>query len=178
MTPYVVSYNAPSAIHGETSISCIFRSEPLLTGALFMSYQTSSFLRIAICLLLAIFLIPFRSLAQSNLTVRVMGANLTSGSGQSYETAGIDIFKGIKPDVVAIQEFRYNSSSSTANLRQLVDLAFGTNFSFYCEPGYNIPNGIVSRWPIIGSGSWDDTQVNDRGFAWARLDIPGTNDLY
>ena len=143
-----------------------------------MSYRSSSVVRIVACPLLAVFLIPFHSLAQSNLAVRVMASNLTSGSGQSYETPGIDILKGLKPDVVAIQEFRYNSSSSTANLRQLVDLAFGTNFNFYCEPGYNIPNGIVSRWPIIGSGSWDDTQVNDRGFAWARLDIPGTNDLY
>ena len=116
--------------------------------------------------------------AQSNFTLRVMAANITSGNYQSYETAGIHIFQGLKPDLVAIQEFRYNASSSDAQLRQLVDVAFGTNFSYYREPGYNIPNGIVSRWPILEAGSWDDPLVNDRGFAWARIDLPGTNDLY
>ena len=110
-----------------------------------------------------------------------MAANLTSGTGQSYEAAGIRIFQGLKPDIVAMQEFRYNGSTSDAQLRQLVDTAFGTNFFYYREPGsYNIPNGIVSRWPIISSGTWEDvdTGVNDRGFAWARIDLPGTNDLY
>jgi len=37
--------------------------------------------------------------AQSNVLVRVMCANLTSGTGQRYETPGLDIFKGLKPDV-------------------------------------------------------------------------------
>ena len=118
---------------------------------------------------------------QTNLNVRVMAANLTSGTGQSYETAGIRIFQGLKPDIVAMQEFRYNSSTSDAQLRQLVDTAFGTGFFYYREAGsYNIPNGIVSRWPIISSGTWEDVDagVNDRGFAWARIDLPGTNDLY
>ncbi len=118
---------------------------------------------------------------QTNVAVRVMAANLSSGTGQSYEAEGIRIFQGLKPDIVAMQEFRYNSSTSDAQLRQLVDTAFGTNFFYYREPGsYNIPNGIVSRWPILSSGTWEDvdTGVNDRGFAWARIDLPGTNDLY
>jgi len=116
--------------------------------------------------------------AQSNLTFRVMAANITSGNYQSYETAGINIFRGLKPDIVAIQEFQYNSSSASNDLRTLVNTAFGTNYSFYCEPGYNIPNGIVSRWPIISSGTVASPEVSDRGFAWARINLPGTNDLY
>jgi hypothetical protein len=116
--------------------------------------------------------------AQSNLTFRAMAANITSGTLQSYETAGINIFKGLKPDVVAIQEFQYNSSSASNDLRTLVNTAFGTNYSFYCEPGYNIPNGIVSRWPILAAGTVPSPEVSDRGFAWARIDLPGTNDLY
>jgi endonuclease/exonuclease/phosphatase family metal-dependent hydrolase len=118
---------------------------------------------------------------QTNAILRVMAANLTSGAGQSYETPGINIFRGLQPDIVAIQEFRYNSSTSDAQLRQLVDTAFGTSFFYYREAGsYNIPNGVISRWPIISSGTWEDvdTGVNDRGFAWARIDLPGTNDLY
>ena len=35
--------------------------------------------------------------AQSSVVVRVMASNLTSGSGQSYITAGLDILQGLKP---------------------------------------------------------------------------------
>jgi hypothetical protein len=41
-----------------------------------------------------------------------------------------------------------------------------------------IPNGIVSRYPILEAGEWDDPQVSNRGFAWARLDVPGAIDLW
>ncbi len=118
------------------------------------------------------------ALAQSNLNLRVMAANTTSGNSQSYEGPGIRIFQGLKPDIVAIQEFQYAGSSASNDLRTLVNTAFGPNFQFYVEPTGNIPNGIVSRYPIIAAGSWDDTQVNDRGFAWAQIDLPGTNALY
>ena len=116
---------------------------------------------------------------QTNAAVRVMAANLTSGTGQSYETAGLNILKGLRPDVVAIQEFNYNNSTP-ADFRSMLDTTFGTNFVYFRESGYSIPNGIISRWPLISSGTWEDvdTGVNDRGFAWARIDLPGTNDLY
>jgi endonuclease/exonuclease/phosphatase family metal-dependent hydrolase len=115
--------------------------------------------------------------AQSNVTVTVMAANLT-GDPQRYEIPAIRILQGLKPDVVAIQEFNY-AGKTPADIRAFVDLAFGTNFHFYRENGsYAIPNGIISRWPILGCGSWDDPQVPDRGFAWARLDLPGGHDLH
>lgn len=122
---------------------------------------------------------------QTNARVRVIAANLTSGSNQRYETAGLRILKGLKPDVVAIQEFNYASPNglgvnTTAALREMIDSTFGTNFVYFRESGYAIPNGVISRYPILASGSWadSDTGVNDRGFAWARIDLPGTNDLY
>jgi hypothetical protein len=63
-----------------------------------------------------------------------------------------------------------------------VDTAFGTNFHYFRESaaGYSIPNGVISRWPFLATGQWEDTDtgVNDRGYAWARIDLPGTNDLY
>jgi endonuclease/exonuclease/phosphatase family metal-dependent hydrolase len=89
--------------------------------------------------------------------------------------------------VVCIQEFNYASTngfgtSTPAAIRELIDSAFGTNFSYFRETqaGYTIPNGIISRYPIVASGSWDDgdNNINDRGFAWAQIDLPGTNDLY
>ncbi len=130
-------------------------------------------------------ILPQRAAAQvSNLSVRAMAANTTSGNFQSYETEGVNIFKGLDPDIVAIQEFKaFTGSSGTtndANIRALVDDAFGTNFYYFKEvgSGYNIPNGIVSRWPILDAGTWDDSVIPDRGYAWARIDLPGTNDLY
>lgn len=105
--------------------------------------------------------------------VRVMSANLTSGTQQSYEDPGIRIFQGLHPDVVLIQEFKYASG-----LPALVDTAFGAGFSYYVEPSGNIPNGIVSRYPILDAGSWTDASVTDRSFVWARIDVPGPVELF
>ena len=121
--------------------------------------------------------------AQSNVILRVMASNLTSGNYQRYETPGLHILKGLKPDIAALQEFNYSGShgiNTPESLREMVDTAFGAEFEYFRESGYSIPNGIVSRYPILESGSWvdSDTGVNDRGFAWARIDVPGTNDLY
>jgi len=122
----------------------------------------------------------FPVLTQTNLTIRVMAANIT-GNSQTYESFAVRIFQGLRPDVIAIQEFNY-LGNTPADWRALVDAAFGTDFVYFREagPGYSIPNGIISRWPILESGTWVDvdTGVNDRGFAWARLDLPGINDLF
>src|SRR5437868_3262504 len=112
-----------------------------------------------------------------NVPVRLMAANITSGNLQSYDPGeGIRIFQGTRPDVVMIQEFNYGDNSATA-IRQFVNTAFGTTFSYYREGGAQIPNGVISRYPIIASGEWDDTSVTNRDFAWARIDVPGPKDL-
>lgn len=121
----------------------------------------------------------------TNTTIRVMAANTTTGNNQRYEGPGMRIFRALQPDIVAVQEFNYASTngagiSTPAAIREMVDSAFGPEFAYYRESGsgYTIPNGIISRWPIRNSGTWDDVQVPDRGFAWAQIDIPGTNDVY
>jgi endonuclease/exonuclease/phosphatase family metal-dependent hydrolase len=106
--------------------------------------------------------------------VRVMAANLTSGTQQSYEAPGVDILQGLRADVVLIQEFKVASG----DLRGLVDTAFGKDFSFYVEPTGSIPNGVISRFPILESGEWADASVTDRAFAYARIDVPGPIDLW
>jgi endonuclease/exonuclease/phosphatase family metal-dependent hydrolase len=117
---------------------------------------------------------------QTNTTVRIMSANL-NGDTQSYQPFAIRIFQGLKPDIVAIQEFNY-SNNTPADIRSMVDAAFGTNYSYFRETisGYSIPNGIISRYPILASGSWLDTVQSqpNRGYAWARIAVPSTNDLY
>jgi endonuclease/exonuclease/phosphatase family metal-dependent hydrolase len=110
--------------------------------------------------------------------LRVMAGNLTSGTAQSYDPGhGIHIFKGAHPDVALVQELNYGSNSTT-DIRAFVDAAFGTEYSYYREGGAQIPNAIVSRYPILESGEWDDTSVSNRDFAWARIDIPGPVDLW
>src|ERR1017187_8060675 len=81
------------------------------------------------------------ALAQSNVVVRVVGANISSGNNQSYLTPGLDIFKGLKPNISPIQEF--NSASTTTNgfdppagIREMIDNPFGTSFFYFREP-YN-----------------------------------------
>jgi endonuclease/exonuclease/phosphatase family metal-dependent hydrolase len=117
------------------------------------------------------------------LQVRVVAANLTSDNKQAYspdngnhsnpEGAGARILKALKPDVVLIQEF-----NTTVPQRQWVNQTFGPEFFFMREEGMQIPNGIISRFPIIESGSWDDPVLDNRDFAWAHLRLPGQRNLW
>ncbi|MEI9864670.1 MAG: immunoglobulin domain-containing protein [Limisphaerales bacterium] len=147
-----------------------------------MEFKSHPARRIASAFFIAasIILLSFDAWAQSNVTVRIMAANISSGTQQAYEAPGIRIFQGLKPDVVAIQEFNY-AGKTTEEMRAFVDTAFGTNYSYYRESGsFQIPNGIISRYPILTNGSWGDDEQSqpNRGFAWAQIDLPGTNDLY
>ncbi|MEO7299910.1 MAG: hypothetical protein ABI042_15185, partial [Verrucomicrobiota bacterium] len=79
----------------------------------------------------------------TNTTIRVMAANL-NGNIQSYQPFALRIFQGLKPDVVAIQEFNYSNNTSN-DFRSMLDTAFGTNFVYFREnytANGNIPNGI------------------------------------
>lgn len=118
-----------------------------------------------------------RLYAQNTTVVRVMASNLT-GNSQTYGDSQVRILQGLKPDIVCIQEFKYGGNSD-ADIRAFVDTAFGPTFEYTRETNvsYDIPNGVISRYPIVAAGSWDDAQSPNRGFAWARIRLPGTNDL-
>ncbi len=111
--------------------------------------------------------------------LRIVAANLTSGNGQNYDPGeGARILQGLKPDVALVQEFNYLNNTD-ANFRAWVDTNFGTSFSYVREPSPGqIPNGVVSRYPILASGAWTDSSVSNRKFMWARIDIPGDKDLW
>lgn len=109
--------------------------------------------------------------------IRVVSGNLTSGRYQSYDPGhGSRIFQGLKPDICMIQEMNAGDKSDAAT-KAWAHAVFGPLFSVFREEG-EIPNGIASRWPILASGEWDDPAVVNRDFAWARIDIPGTRDLW
>jgi endonuclease/exonuclease/phosphatase family metal-dependent hydrolase len=111
----------------------------------------------------------------ADLTFTVMAANL-SGTDSTYAEPATRIFHGLKPEIVAIQEWNITD----ANPREFVDRNFGTGFHFYVESEYRdkIPNGIISRWPITASGKWVDRIVGNRDFVWATVDLPGLRDLH
>lgn len=117
------------------------------------------------------------------MSIRVIAANLTSDNAQSYspdngnhsnpEGAGARILKALKPDIVLIQEF-----NTTVPTRQWINKTLGEEFVFMREEGMQIPNGIISRFPIIESGSWNDPVLDNREFAWAHLRLPEKRDLW
>lgn len=112
--------------------------------------------------------------------LRIMTSNLTSGNLQSYDPGdGARILQGLAPDVALMQEFNFGDGSDTA-IRSFVDSTFGPSFSYARQVSGNeeIPNGVVSRYPIISAGEWKDPQTATRGFAWAQIDIPGDHDLW
>ena len=110
-------------------------------------------------------------------TVRIVASNLTSGNHQTYspdngnhsnpEGAGARILQGLRPDIVLIQEF-----NTSIPARQWVNATFGQEFSFYQEANAEIPNGIISRFPILESGEWIDPEEKNRDFVWARIALP------
>lgn len=110
--------------------------------------------------------------------IRIVAANLTSGNRQSYDPGeGIRILRGLTPDLVLVQEFNFGTNTSTA-IRQLAEEVMGSGASFHRGATGNIPNGIISRWTILEAGTWVDREVGNRGFTWARIDIPGSIDLW
>ncbi|MEO7729731.1 MAG: endonuclease/exonuclease/phosphatase family protein, partial [Kofleriaceae bacterium] len=119
--------------------------------------------------------LPDAAVPPGNTRVRLVAGNISSGNAQAYELPGIRIFEGLAPDVAMIQEFNV----TTGSIRGFVDQAFGTQFAFVRgASSQQIPNGVISRYPIVASGEWIDTQVGNRDFVWARIDIPGPIDLF
>ncbi|MFT3765871.1 MAG: endonuclease/exonuclease/phosphatase family protein [Minicystis sp.] len=109
--------------------------------------------------------------------MRIAAANLTSGTMQSYDPGnGIRILQGVHPDVVLLQEMNYGDDSTT-KLRALVDAMCGVECVYNRGMG-NIPNGVLSRYPILESGTWTDPKTTTRDFTWARIDVPGPHDLW
>lgn len=115
----------------------------------------------------------------STTTLRIVASNTTSGNLQSYDPGdGQRVLQALKPDVALMQEFNYGDNSPTA-IRSFIDATFGKEFSYYRETGHaQIPNGVVSRYPIVTGGYWTDPQTTTRSFAYARIDIPGDHDLW
>jgi endonuclease/exonuclease/phosphatase family metal-dependent hydrolase len=108
--------------------------------------------------------------------VRVVAANLTSGNNQNYDFGeGRRILQALRGDVIGIQEFNVGDNSDAA-----VDAFVLETFDagvFWHRGSGRIPNGVISRFPIVDAGEWDDTRTTDREFTWAVVDVPGPEHL-
>jgi len=120
----------------------------------------------------------FTGYLRDNDAITIMTANLVTGSDSKYYEPGNRIMRGLKPDIVGIQEWNITNAS----YRNFVDVNFGTNFAYYIEPQatnyFPLPNGVISRWPILAAGEWADPVVVNRDFVWATIDIPGDRNLH
>lgn len=122
--------------------------------------------------------VPVDAGAPSSTPVRVVAANLTSGNFQNYDPGhGLRILEALAPDVVLIQELNYRNDNDP-DFRDLTDQVCGASCEWVRGETGSIPNGVISRWPVLASGTWDDSEVGNRGFTWARIDIPGDVDLW
>ena len=108
-------------------------------------------------------------------SIALASANLTSGGSAIYQSPGERILQALTADIVAIQEFKV---PDVGGYRAFVDRTFGTNYSYCVEPARTLPNGVISRWPILAWGEWEDPQLSDREFVWATVDVPGGRPLH
>ncbi|MFO0557531.1 MAG: hypothetical protein U0269_05895 [Polyangiales bacterium] len=126
--------------------------------------------------------------AAGSRTIRVMSANLTAGNYQNYNPPpgdvapgpGIRIMQGARPDIVLVQEMRYGADDNAA-MQTFADTIMGAG-AFFCreviDGAGDLPNGVVSRFPILACGEWNDSRVSNRDYAYARIDVPGPVDLW
>ena len=113
--------------------------------------------------------------SRRSVTLTIATANLSNSTSQSYDAPGIRILQALKPDIVGIQEFNYKDGTSQDLARRIL----GNPFYFARESGgARLPNGILSRYPIVAHGEWDDPYVSNRRFAWATIAIPGSKPLH
>ena len=105
----------------------------------------------------------------------IVAANITSGGRQEYEEPGERIFQALSPDIALIQEAKLPDAGFVN--RQWVDQHFGEQFHFHVGSG-TLPTAIISRWPILESGNWTASNISNRDYSWATIDLPGSRKLH
>lgn len=116
---------------------------------------------------------------RDNRSMTVMAANLPSGTNTAsgdfpYDEASKRIFRLLRPDVVAIQEWILLPGETLA---EFVDQHVGSGFDYFIESA-SFPNGVISRWPIVDAGVWVDDEIGNRDFVWATIDLPSDRNLH
>ena len=105
------------------------------------------------------------------ITVTVATANLSDSTTQAYRDSGIRHLQALDPDILGIQEFNFQGGTTA----DLVHRMFPKNDRDFCRErgGVRLPNGVVSRYPIVAWGQWEDPYVKNRQLFWATVRLPG-----
>lgn len=132
-------------------------------------------LSLALALLAAGWCAPVQA-ARRWVTVTVATANLSDSTTQAYSDPGIRHLQALDPDILAIQEFNYQGGTTA----DLVHRMFPANDRDFCRErgGARLPNGVVSRYPIVAWGQWEDPYVKNRQLFWATVRLPGGTKLH
>ena len=114
--------------------------------------------------------------------IRIVAGNITSSKknvcSQCYDPGeGIRIFQALKPDIALVQEMNYGNNS-TSDYKQFAQKIVGTDYYAVDDDDYQIPNGVVSKYPITSHGYWKDPNITNRALMWAVVDIPGNTDIF
>ncbi|MBU1068118.1 hypothetical protein KJ975_00985 [Myxococcota bacterium] len=110
--------------------------------------------------------------------LRIIAGNLTSGNYSDYDSGhGLRILQALRPDLALVQEMNY-LGNTVANYDAFSGAIVGTDHWAVDDAWFELPNGILSRWPILSSGWWDDPTLNNRELLWAEIDLPGPVDLF
>ena len=83
----------------------------------------------------------------------------------------------MKPDIALVQEMNYKNNSA-GDYKNFAQQIVGTSYYAVDDADYQIPNGIVSRYPITSHGYWKDPNITNRALMWAVVDIPGEKDIF
>lgn len=119
---------------------------------------------------------PDAPLGAANL--RIVAANISSGAALDYTAKETQrLLQGLEPDVALLQELKVGGNTK-AEVDAFVTTAFGASYTYYREPDVEIPNGVVSRFPIETSGRWVDPQVANRSFVYAKITLPNARPLW
>ena len=112
--------------------------------------------------------------AFSVVSANLVSGTVTIGDQTAYDDAGQHLLRALAPDIVAIQEWVVTNSFA-----QFVTDNFGSDFYWVTDGTtgqYAMPNGIISRWPIVETHVWDDA-VGYRQHIHAKIKLPGTKNL-
>jgi endonuclease/exonuclease/phosphatase family metal-dependent hydrolase len=109
-------------------------------------------------------------------TFTVATANLSDSTTQAYRDPGIRLLQALDPDVIGMQEFNFQGGTTA----DLVKRLFPAGNRDFCRErgGARLPNGVISRFPVLAWGQWEDPYVKNRQLFWATVRLSGRTKLH
>ena len=109
-------------------------------------------------------------------TFTVATANLSDSTTQAYREPGIRLLQALNPDIIGIQEFNFQGGTTADLVRRMFPAAVRD----FCRErgGARLPNGVISRFPVVAWGQWEDPYVKNRQLFWSTVRLPDGQKLH